>query len=107
LEGIVSNSEAEYAALYNAVGMLEQLDIRHSPCTIKGDAQGALRQLAGEWPCYEAHLNSWLDKIELKIKELHLKPSLEVITREQNKEADKLARQALENKIIHSHTKIE
>lgn len=106
LDGIASNNEAEYAALFNAVSMLEQLDIRHTPCTIRGDGQGALKQLAGEWPCYESGLSNWLDKIEMKLKELHIRPALEVISRAENKEADKLARQALEKKFIHSHTKL-
>lgn len=106
LDGIASSNEAEYAALFNAVSMLEELGIRHTPCTIKGDGQGALKQLAGEWPCYQPELCNWLDKIEMKLNELHIKPVLEVISRSDNKEADKLARQALENKFIHSHTKL-
>ncbi|ONK21950.1 hypothetical protein BLX87_18785 [Bacillus sp. VT-16-64] len=107
IDGLASSNEAEYAALFNAVNMLEQLDIRHTPCTIKGDGQGVLKQLAGEWPCYEQELCRWLDKIEMTLNKLHIKPTIEVISRAQNKEADKLARQALENKFIHSHTKLE
>ena len=33
--------------------------------TLRGDSQVVL-QLAGEWPCYDEHLNHYLDQIEKK-----------------------------------------
>ncbi|WP_071395528.1 ribonuclease H family protein [Bacillus tuaregi] len=97
-----SNNEAEYAALYYAVNLLEELGVHHVPCDFKGDAQGVLKQLAGEWPCYEENFNRWLDRIEEKIKSLGLNPRYQPIPRSENKEADKLATQALEGKAIFS-----
>ncbi len=102
-----SNNEAEYAALYNAMELLQQIGVKHSPCVIKGDAQGVLKQLSGEWPCLEETLNQWLDRIEAKIEAMGLKPSFQVIPRNENKEADKLASQALQNILVDSHQKIE
>ncbi|WP_342541245.1 reverse transcriptase-like protein [Heyndrickxia sp. FSL K6-6286] len=106
LEELESNNEAEYAALYNAIMLLEELNIRHMPCTIKGDSHGVLKQLSGEWPCFEKVLNQWLDRIESKIKKLGIKPIYEPIPRSDNKEADQLASQALNNKIVHSQIEL-
>ncbi|MCM3236752.1 reverse transcriptase-like protein [Heyndrickxia oleronia] len=106
LEELESNNEAEYAALYNAIMLLEELNIRHMPCTIKGDSHGVLKQLSGEWPCFEKVLNQWLDRIESKIKKLGIKPIYEPIPRSNNKEADQLASQALNNKIVHSQIEL-
>ncbi|WP_042355326.1 reverse transcriptase-like protein [Bacillus rubiinfantis] len=99
---IETNNEAEYAAFHYALNLLDELGVRHLPCEFKGDAQGLLKQLEGEWPCYEDVLNRWLDRIEEKIKVLDLNPTFTVIPRKDNKEADKLANQALEGKEIFS-----
>jgi ribonuclease HI len=106
LDELDSNNEAEYAALYNAILLLEELGVKHIPCKIKGDSLGVLKQLEGEWPCFEESLNHWLDRIEQKIKEMGIKASYTPISRKENKEADQLASQALNNKIIHSHATI-
>jgi ribonuclease HI len=100
-----NNNEAEYAALYSCMQLLEELGVRNVPCVITGDSQVVLKQLEGEWPCYEETLNSWLDRIEAKIKALGLKPTYEAVNRKQNKEADNLANQALQDTFIHSHSK--
>lgn len=104
---IETNNEAEYAALHNAVMQLEEMGVHHLPCTFRGDAQGVIRQLLDEWPCYEEKLNTWLDKIELKLEELGIKPVYEVISRKDNKEADWLAGQALNGVDIHSVKKFD
>ncbi len=101
-----SNNEAEYAAFYFALNILEDLGVHHLSCEFKGDSQGVLKQLEGEWPCYEETLNRWLDRIEGKIKELGMQPKFTVIPRKDNKEADKLATQALEGKEIFAKTLI-
>ena len=101
-----TNNEAEYAALYYALSLLEELGVHHLPCEIKGDSQGVLKQLQGEWPCYEDVLSRWLDRIEEKIKKLGISPKYTAIPRNDNKEADKLASQALEGKEIFAKTQI-
>lgn len=101
-----TNNEAEYAALYFALSLLEELGVHHLPCEIKGDSQVVLKQLEGEWPCYEEVLNSWLDRIEEKIKSLGIVAKYTAISRNDNKEADKLASQALEGKEIFAKTQL-
>ncbi|WP_338470024.1 ribonuclease H family protein [Niallia sp. XMNu-256] len=106
IEQMDTNNEAEYAAFHYAVNVLEELGVHHVPCDFKGDSQVVLKQLEGEWPCYEENLNRWLDRIEAKIKALGLKPRYQAIPRNENKEADKLATQALEGKVIHSKMQV-
>ncbi|UII54556.1 reverse transcriptase-like protein [Cytobacillus spongiae] len=101
-----SNNEAEYAALYFSLNVLEEMGAHHMPCEIKGDSQGLLMQLKGEWPCYEENLNKWLDRIEEKLKKLSLLPTYTNISRKENKEADQLASQALEGIEINSKMQI-
>lgn len=101
-----SNNEAEYAAFYFALNILEDLGVHHLSCEFKGDSQVVLKQLEGEWPCYEQELNRWLDRIEEKIETLGIKPTYTVISRNENKDADKLATQALNGKDIFAKTLI-
>jgi ribonuclease HI len=103
---LVTNNEAEYAAFYFGLSLLEELGVHHLSCEFRGDSQVVLKQLEGEWPCYEETLNRWLDRIEAKISELGLHPKYIAIDRKNNKEADKLASQALEGKTIHSKMQI-
>lgn len=105
-EELASNNEAEYLAMYQAIVAVEQLEIRQMACTFRGDAQGVLKQAAGDWPCYDQTLNTWLDRIENKINDLGIRPVFEVISRADNKEADKLAGQALGGTMIDSHVRI-
>lgn len=95
VEGIISNNEAEYAALHLAIQELELLDVRHLPVTIKGDSKVVINQLSGEWPCYELELVAWADKIDAKLDVLGIRAIYNEIMRNENKEADKLATQAL------------
>ncbi|RFU65480.1 reverse transcriptase-like protein [Peribacillus glennii] len=102
LAELVSNNEAEYAAMFEAVRQLEELGVRPGSCTFRGDSQVVLNQLSGEWPVFEENLNRWLDRIEEKINNLGIKPVYEHIVRKENTEADKLASQALNGEEIFS-----
>lgn len=95
IEHISSNNEAECAALWFLIHELENLGIHHTDVTINGDSHVIINQLQGDWPCYEEVLNQWLDRIQKKSRELGLNISLNAITRQENKEADQLASQAL------------
>jgi ribonuclease HI len=103
---INSNNEAEYAAFYFAVSTLEELGVQNMVCEFKGDSQVVLKQLEGEWPCYDDEFNRWLDRIEQKLKSMGIEPRYSPLLRKDNKEADKLASQALEGKKIHSKMQI-
>ncbi|RHW42286.1 hypothetical protein D1B31_06605 [Neobacillus notoginsengisoli] len=101
-----TNNEAEYAALYFAATLLEEYGIANMPCEIRGDSQGVLKQLEGEWPCYEEVLNKWLDRIEKKLESNGIKAICKAVPRNENKEADKLASQALDGKKIMAKTQL-
>jgi len=47
IEQMETNNESEYAALYFALDLLEELGVHHLPCEIKGDSQVVLKQLEG------------------------------------------------------------
>lgn len=106
IDFLESNNEAEYAALHYALKYITNLQVANKKVTIKGDSQGLLMQLLGEWPCYEENLNRWLDRIEKQVEKLHIYPAYELISRNDNKEADQLARQALHRIMIYSKQKI-
>lgn len=107
IQEMETSGEVEYAALFQGITLLEEMKITHLPVTIKGDARGVIMQLLGEWPCYDNVLNRWLDHIEEKIKKLSIKPKYEYTTRKENKEAHKLAHQALDGILIDSCKKID
>lgn len=107
IDELDTNNEVEYAALYYALQQLEQLGVKQQPCEIKGDSKVVLKQLEGEWPCFEENLNRWLDRIEEKIEQLNLLPKYFPISRNENKEADQLASQALTGKNIYSEKEMD
>lgn len=104
VEGFISNNEAEYAALHLGLKELELLGVRHLPITFIGDSLVVVNQLNDEWPCYEAELAKWMDRIEAKTRQLGITPTYENVSRKKNREADQLATQALQGVEITSHT---
>ncbi|MEH7381921.1 ribonuclease H family protein [Bacillus sp. JJ1533] len=106
-EEMESNNEAEYAAFWLMLNTLEELGVHHSTVIFKGDSHVVLKQLSGEWPCFEDNLNRWLDRIEEKMKKLGIHPIYDPIGRKQNAEADRLATQALEGTIVSSKFEIK
>ncbi|MEK4304381.1 MULTISPECIES: reverse transcriptase-like protein [Oceanobacillus] len=102
VEELCSNNEAEYAALHLALVELERLDVHHLPVSFYGDSQVVVNQLMGEWPCYEEELTKWADRIENKMNQLGVIPEYKHISRKKNREADRLAGQALKGMEITS-----
>lgn len=90
-----SNNEAEVAALYFGLQELEEWDVRRKKVVIKGDSHTIIMQCTGEWPSYDEILNRWFDRVEEKIERLGILPTFISIPRAENKECDKLSRQAL------------
>lgn len=103
LDSLLSNNEAEYAALHFCLTELEWLDIHHMEVRFLGDSQVVIHQMAGEWPVYEPQFASWAERIDKKLEALHITPQYELIGRKQNTEADRLATQALEGIEISAH----
>jgi ribonuclease HI len=106
VEELDTNNEAEYAALHLALKELELLGVHHIPVQFVGDSQVVINQLNGEWPCTEAVLNQWADRIENKMSHLGVTPEYNLISRKRNREADQLATQALKDIEIMSKTQI-
>ncbi|MCZ2260162.1 ribonuclease H family protein [Sporosarcina sp. G11-34] len=92
---ILSNNEAEYAALYLGLQELELLHVHHLPVRFIGDSQVVINQLNGEWAAPERTLSNWADRIDDKLKDLGIQPTYELVKRKLNSEADRLATQAL------------
>ncbi|TQR21257.1 reverse transcriptase-like protein [Psychrobacillus vulpis] len=92
---LISNNEAEYAALYLSLQELELLSVHHLPVRFIGDSQVVINHLSEEWPVIEKDLSSWADRIESKMKDLGIQPEYELVSRKLNAEADRLATQAL------------
>ena len=97
VEELDTNNEAEYAALHLGLQELKLLDVHRLPVTFVGDSMVVINQLNDEWPCYEAELSKWMDRIEKDMKLLGITPEYELVSRKKNREADQLASQALKD----------
>ena len=100
LTALQSNNEAEFAALLEACKQLEQLGAKQQDIHIYSDAQVVMHEMSGEWGIDAG--NEWATKIEALLQRLHLRPMYEHIPRQQNKEAHRLATQALDGIFIHA-----
>ncbi|MCG7345697.1 ribonuclease H family protein [Sporosarcina sp. ACRSL] len=92
---VISNNEAEYAALYFSLQELELLNVHNLDVRFIGDSRVVINHLSEEWPVIEQNLFSWADRIEAKMKELGIRPEYELVSRKANTEADRLAGQAM------------
>lgn len=92
---ILSNNEAEYAALYLSLQELELLKVHDMPVQFVGDSKVVINQMTGEWPVVEANLTRWADRIDDHMNRLGIQPEYELVPRKNNVEADQLATQAL------------
>lgn len=102
-----SNNEAEYAALHLCIEELAYLNVHHLPVRIIGDSRVVINHLTEEWPAIEKNLSDWADKIDGKIAELQIYPDYYLVDRNANKEADRLATQALQGVEIMATSEVE
>lgn len=107
LDYLQDNNEAEYAALYFAIQKMEEIGIHHQDIVIQGDSMQVIHQMNDEWPVVGDVYQNWCDRIEDAIQKLGLKPIYELLPRSQNKQADKLATQALEGNSIDAVKRLE
>lgn len=105
-DGLESNNESEYAALYFCLQELEYLEVHHLPVQFFGDSRIVINGLSKEWPVIEEQLTPWMSRIEKKITGLGIQPEYNLIPRKANAEADKLATQALNGIVITAKTEI-
>lgn len=96
MDGLVSNNEAEYAALYFCLQQLIDMQAHGQPIEIAGDSRVVIQHLNEQWPVIEETLYSWADKIDALLVKHKLQPRYELISRKANKEADRLAAQAMD-----------
>lgn len=105
IDGLVSNNEAEYAALYLCVQELEYLEVKNMPVSFSGDSKIVINGMNGAWPIVEKELVRWADRIQTKLDQLGIQPEYYLLPRKDNFEADKLATQALKGiKITGTYT---
>ncbi|GAE30901.1 reverse transcriptase-like protein [Alkalihalobacillus hemicellulosilyticus] len=102
LDLLEDNNEAEYAALYRCLQTCELLTVTNQAIVIYSDSLTVVKQASGEWPCYEEHFRQWLDRIDELAKQLGVQIEYALIDRSKNKEAHKLATQALNDTLIES-----
>lgn len=107
LDYLEDNNEAEYAALYFAIQQMDEIGIHHQDIVIQGDSMQVIHQMNDEWPVIGDVYQNWCDRIERAIEQLGLKPIYELLPRGQNKQADKLATQALEGNSINAVIQLE
>lgn len=107
LDYLEDNNEAEYAALYFAIQQMDEIGIHHQDIVIQGDSMQVIHQMNDEWPVIGDVYQNWCDRIEHAIQQLGLKPIYELLPRSQNKQADKLATQALEGNSIDAVIQLE
>ncbi len=105
--GLKSNNEAEYAALHLCIKELEFLNVHHLPIRIIGDSRVVINHLMEDWPAIEKNLSDWADKIEAKMDSLNVYPDYYLVNRNANKEADRLATQALNGTEIMATSEVE
>ncbi|MFC5603802.1 reverse transcriptase-like protein [Sporosarcina koreensis] len=97
---LISNNEAEYAALHFSLQELELLTVHDLSVRFVGDSRVVINHLSEEWPVIEQNLFSWADRIESKMKQMGIRPEYELVSRKANAEADRLAGQALNGIVI-------
>ncbi len=94
--GITTNNVAEYRALLLALEKASALGARR--VIINLDSELVVRQLAGEYKVREAHLKSLHEKA-LELLGTFAKYRLRHVPREENRRADQLANEAIDQKI--------
>jgi len=94
--GKTTNNQAEYLAVLEALLYLEKKEIGQGEVVFKIDSELVVKQLNGEYKVKDEKLKPLFLKIREKIIGLGVKISFVHIRREQNKIADSLVNQALD-----------
>lgn len=90
--GTATNNVAEYYALLRALEVLPNLDVQVESVTICSDSQLLVQQLTGSYRVRAQHLLSLWEEARRRLRELQVPVRIEHIPREDNYEADRLAR---------------
>lgn len=93
--GIATNNEAEYQAMLSGVQYVKNFYPECDELVIYSDSELMVKQLRGEYKIREMHLKTYADAIK-ELFTLFKKVHLNHILRGENKLADKLVNQALD-----------
>lgn len=91
-----TNNWAEYEAVVIALGKLLEMGLRDLDIQFKLDSQLVVEQIAGNWKIKEPTLKLQAEKVRGLLKDFG-KVTFTHIPREENKEADKLVNDAIDN----------
>lgn len=94
--GEVSNNIAEYTAL--VYGLQEALILGFKDVAVHSDSELLVKQLNGEYRVKDAQLRQYYEQF-LHLKSGFRKLAVKQLNREENKETDKLANQAIDSRI--------
>lgn len=102
--GKATNNEAEYQAIIQALDILirskwfAENNIAEKEVICRLDSQLVVEQINGNYKIKQDHIKLLIAQLRQMIAQMHLNISFVHIPREENKLADKLVNQALDNK---------
>jgi len=91
--GRATNNVAEYQGLIGCLDLIGKF--KADSLIVYSDSQLMVRQINGVYKVKQPHLQKLFSQIKAQLKEIPLNFTIEHVPREQNKEADKLARNAV------------
>ena len=94
--GIVTNNEAEYLAVIEALSQISNFQFPISKIHVYLDSKLVCEQLSGRWKVKNARMQEFLLKAKTLENEIDAPISYTHIPREENKEADVLVNEALD-----------
>lgn len=101
--GNATNNEAEYQAIIKALELLlkskwfKENNIAEKKVVCRLDSQLVVEQINGNYKIKQDHIKLLIAQVRQMISQMHLNISFTHIPREENKLADKLVNQALDN----------
>lgn len=100
--GVTTNNQAEYKALLRSLDLageiVEEKKLKLDRIDFYADSELMVRQLKGEYKVKDAKLLLLYNEFRAKLSKFGNRYTITHIDREHNKEADKLANQAIDNK---------
>lgn len=100
-----TNNDAEYSAIIEAIKVLtksqwfQNCDLLDHEIVCRLDSQLVVEQLNGNYKIKQPHILDYVEEVRALIKNFGLIISFTHIPREENKEADKLVNEALDNEL--------
>jgi ribonuclease HI len=100
--GVTTNNQAEYKALLRSLDLareiVEERKLKLDRIDFYADSELMVKQLKGEYKVKDAKLLLLYNEFRAKLSRFGNRYTITHVDREHNKEADKLANQAIDNK---------